>query len=108
MIDIVSAAVWMKFIIYHNILWIMYIQYAAKISPQSARHVHHIILYLCEGMNFTGHPAVGVSEECDGIAEELEPCKSSTIIAGWAVGGNVRDQLCIRSYRLAIQTITVE
>jgi len=42
-------------------------------------------------MNLTSHPAVGVSQECDGISEEVQPCRSSTIIAGWAVGGNVRN-----------------
>ena len=74
--------------LYHNNL----LQYAAKISPESARHVHHIILYLCEGMNFTGHSAVGVSQECDGIAGKIRACRSAAIIAGWAVGGNVRHQ----------------
>ena len=40
-------------------------------------------------MNLTGHPDVGVNHECDGISEEIEPCRLSTTIAAWAVGGNV-------------------
>ncbi|XP_065897525.1 putative DBH-like monooxygenase protein 2 isoform X2 [Dysidea avara] len=61
---------------------------AAQISSQSARHVHHILLYLCEGVDLTGDPSVGVSMECDGISERIQPCRFSNVIAGWAVGGN--------------------
>ena len=43
-------------------------------------------------MNLTGHPDIGVSQECDDIAEEPQACQSSILISGWAVGGNVRDQ----------------
>ena len=65
------------------------LQYSAEISPESIRHVHHILIYLCDGMNLTGHPDVGVKHECDGIAEEVRACRLSTILAAWAVGGNV-------------------
>jgi len=41
-------------------------------------------------MDFTGDPSVGVSMDCDGISERIEPCRFSTIIGAWAVGGNVR------------------
>jgi len=41
-------------------------------------------------MNLTGHPSVGVSQECDGISEKVQPCRGSIIVAAWAVGGNVR------------------
>ena len=68
----------------------MLLQYGVQITPESARHVHHILVYLCDGMNLTGDPAIGVSQECNGISERIRPCKFSTIIAGWAVGGNVR------------------
>jgi len=44
-------------------------------------------------MNLTGDLAVGVSQECDDIPDKIQPCRSSTIIAAWAVGGNVRHQL---------------
>ena len=65
------------------------LQNAAVISPQSFHHVHHILVYLCAGVNLTGHPDVGVNHECDGISEEIRPCKFSTVIAVWAIGGNV-------------------
>ena len=65
------------------------LQHSAIITPESIHHVHHVLVYLCDGMNLTGHPNVNVSQECDGIAEEIQPCIFSTIIAAWAVGGNV-------------------
>ena len=65
------------------------LQYSAVISPESIRHVHHMFVFLCDGMNLTGHPDVGVEGLCNGIAEEVQPCRFSTIIAGWGVGGNV-------------------
>ena len=40
-------------------------------------------------MNLTGHPDVGVNHECDGISKEIQPCRLSTTIATWAVGGSV-------------------
>jgi len=41
-------------------------------------------------MDLTGDPSVGVSMECDGISERIQPCRFSNVIAAWAVGGNVR------------------
>ena len=66
------------------------LQYSAVISPESIPHAHHMLVYLCDGMNLTGHSNVGVSQECDGIAEEIQPCRFSNVIAAWAIGGNVR------------------
>ena len=48
-----------------------------------------MLVYLCEGMNLTGHPDVGVEKHCDHIAEEVQPCKGAKLLAGWAVGGSV-------------------
>ena len=76
-------------------------QYAAVISPQSVRQVHHILVYLCEGMNLTGHPDVGVNHECDGISEEIEPCRLSITIAAWAVGGNVSNHYIKEFFKYA-------
>ena len=59
------------------------------LSPESIRQVHHILVYLCDGLNLTGHMDVGVKHECDGISEEVQPCRFDSIIAAWAVGGNV-------------------
>ena len=65
------------------------LQFAPKISPQSAKHVHHMLVFLCEDMNLTGHRDVGVEKQCDHISEEVQPCRLSRVLAGWTVGGNV-------------------
>ena len=51
-------------------------------------------------MNLTGHPEVGVKQECDRISEEILPCRFATILAAWAIGGNVSSHkiLLIRIY----------
>ena len=72
-----------------NLNVVMPSQYAPVLSDESIRHVHHILVYLCEGLNLTGHPEVGVKRECDGISEAVQPCRSAIILAVWAVGGNV-------------------
>ena len=48
-----------------------------------------MLLYLCDGMNLTGDPSVGDSIECDGISEEIQPCRGTAVLTAWAVGGNV-------------------
>ena len=65
------------------------LQFTPVISPQSAKHVHHMLIFLCEGMNLTGHSDVGVEKQCDHISEEVRPCRLSKVLAGWAVGGSV-------------------
>jgi len=64
-------------------------QYEPILSTESICHVHHVLIYLCEGLNYTGHPEVGVNRECDGITREVAPCRFATLIAAWAIGGNV-------------------
>ena len=58
------------------------------ITPESLRHVHHLIVYLCDGVNLTGNPDINIKQECDNITQQTELCRSSTTIAGWAFGGN--------------------
>ena len=77
----------------------MPLQFAPLLSPKSISHAHHILVFLCEGMNLTGYPDVGVKQKCDGISEEVQPCKYATIIGGWAIGGNVSN--------IAIKLVTV-
>ena len=64
-------------------------QFGAVITPESKQHVHHMIAYLCEGLDYTGHSSVGVSHICDEFPEDLDVCRTNLIIAGWAVGGTV-------------------
>ena len=71
-----------------NIMLLISLQYSAVITPESRRHVHHMVVYLCDGMNLTGSPDLNIKQECDGISEQTQPCRASTVIAAWAVGGN--------------------
>ena len=85
----------------YNLNISMPLQFAPLLSPKSISHAHHILVFLCEGMNLTGHPDVGVKQKCDGISEEVQPCKYATIIGGWAIGGNVSN-IAIKLYNYCI------
>ena len=50
-------------------------------------HVHHLLIYLCEGLNDT-HVGNGGDCEVD-VANEVAECRGGTVIAAWAVGGEV-------------------
>ena len=71
----------------HNKMLLLSSQYSAVITPESLRHVHHILVYLYDGMNLTGSPDFNIEQECDGISEQTKPCGASTIITAWAIGG---------------------
>ena len=58
-------------------------------------------------MNLTGHPDVGVDHDCDGIAEAVEACRFSTIIAAWAIGGNVSNTVEAIASKLATVIINL-
>ena len=51
--------------------------------------VHHILLYLCVSLNDTTD--LGAGYECFNAATPtMMACASGQVIAGWAVGGQVR------------------
>ena len=46
-----------------------------------------MLLYLCDGINETH---VGNGGKCnEGVPEAVAACRRGTLIAGWAVGGEV-------------------
>ena len=50
-------------------------------------HIHHLLIYLCDGLN---HTHVGNGGDCDNnVANEVAECRGGTIIAAWAVGAEV-------------------
>ena len=50
-------------------------------------HVHHLLVYLCDGLS---EAHVGNGGDCrDGVANEVVECRGGTLIAAWAVGGEV-------------------
>ena len=65
----------------------LFLQFGPVVAEGNEAHVHHLLIYLCEGINDTH---VGISGECEeGLPEELDACRGGTLIAAWAVGGEV-------------------
>ena len=62
----------------------------------SAAHVHHFLIYVCTGLNDTH---VGNGGDCDDdVANEVQECRGGTLIAAWAVGGEVSSNIvCTRT-----------
>ena len=55
-------------------------------------HVHHLVVYLCTGLNDTH---VGSGGDCfEGVGNELRECEGGLVIAAWAVGGEVSSYSC--------------
>lgn len=72
-------------------LWQMSVNFSLQFGPvipeSSAQYVHHAVVYLCSDLNNTH---VGASTECDDVHIDIRLCRSGgTIIAAWAVGGEV-------------------
>ena len=56
-------------------------------------HVHHILVYICAGLNAT---QVNDSAPCNGdVGESLNECRGGEVIASWAVGGGVSNVACL-------------
>ena len=59
-----------------------------EISEEGKRFVDHILVYICKQLNRT---FVGASSPCDDTHIAIKACRrTGTVIAGWAVGGEVR------------------
>ena len=52
-------------------------------------HVHHLLIYLCEGLE-NAHVGNGGGCDDDNVANEVKSCRGGVLIAAWAVGGEVR------------------
>ena len=64
-----------------------HLQFGPVIPSASARYVHHIAVFLCSNLN---HTHVGASSECKNAHIDIGLCfGGGTIIAAWAVGGEV-------------------
>ena len=57
------------------------------ISQGSEPYVHHLLVYLCDGLD-----GVNLSNEgpCDSADRRIRQCLSELLIGAWAVGGDVR------------------
>ena len=72
-----------------------YIQYSALIHEAASAHVHHMLLYTCDGSgvdSFTNETLSGA--EClTGNSDSSDPklrCLGGNLVGAWAVGGSVR------------------
>lgn len=69
-----------------------YVQFAPVISAESTEHVHHILVYHCNNLDESHE---GEMVECDNADTPIATCRGATVLAAWAVGGNVRATLII-------------
>ena len=64
-----------------------FFQYSPLIGNENFAYVHHMLVYLCAGLNDT---EVNDSAPCTGgVGESVAECRGGELIAGWAVGGEV-------------------
>ena len=62
-------------------------QYSPLIDDGNFAYVHHMLVYICAGLNET---EVNDSAPCNGeVGESLGECRFGEVLAGWAVGGEV-------------------
>ena len=62
-------------------------QYSPLIDNENFAYVHHMLVYICGGLNET---QVNDSAPCQGgVGESLSECLAGEVIGGWAVGGEV-------------------
>ena len=66
-------------------------QYSPLIDNENFAYVHHMLVYICGGLNET---QVNDSAPCQGgVGESLSECLAGEVIGGWAVGGEVSNIL---------------
>ena len=72
---------------------LLFLQFEPIVHPEAAAHVHHMILYVCDGLDSELDQLT--PEQLDGgpcfagASRALGQCTGRTIIAAWAVGGQV-------------------
>ena len=64
------------------------LQFGPIVTEGNEAHVHHLVIYTCEGLNETH---LGNGGDCEGndVGNEIADCRGGTLIAAWAVGGEV-------------------
>ena len=67
---------------------ILYVQFAPVISPGNEPHVHHLLIYVCDGLD--GLDLTTEQGACHTVDWRIRQCTfGGVLIAGWAVGGEV-------------------
>ena len=83
------------------------LQVSPVIHPGSEAHVHHLLIYECNGLNNTH---VGYSDHCDSEGEigiTVAQCREGVLVTGWAVGGEVSMINIMSTFNLAELSITI-
>ena len=62
-------------------------QFAPVISPGSEPHVHHLLIYVCDGLD--GLDLTTEQGACHTLNSRIQRCVGGILIGGWAVGGEV-------------------
>ncbi len=68
---------------------IITLQISPVVETGNELHVHHMLIYECEGLDDTH---VGFSNPCNSqgeVASMVSQCRQGTLIAAWAIGGGV-------------------
>ena len=76
-----------------------FVQISPLVTEGNDAHVHHLLIYLCDGLNQTH---VGVGDVCDYVANEVKQCLGGGVITAWAVGGEVRAKPLLDTSYLAL------
>ena len=62
-------------------------QISPSLSADSAAYVHHMLVYVCDGLE---DDDLGAGGACDSdVSSRVQQCLGSILIAAWAVGGSV-------------------
>lgn len=69
----------------YNVLLLCILQWSPRIQPGNQLYVHHMIMYHCSSLNETTD--LGPGSDCAEGA--FRNCGSTSILAAWAVGGEV-------------------
>ena len=67
------------------------LQFEALLQENTSNHVHHILVYKCDDL--TDSPAANSSDVCEELHAEARRCRINLLIAGWAVGAQVRKHI---------------
>lgn len=71
-----------------------FLQYEPVIHPEAAAHLHHMDLYACIDLDseldqLTPAQLAGGPCDAQNLSAAIRRCTGKTIIAAWAVGGQV-------------------
>ena len=68
------------------------LQFSPKIAEESKPHVHHMLVYQCATISPLTDE-LDWSGECHSAPSSVVKCRGTNILAGWAIGGEVKLKL---------------